>query len=205
MVLSCWVTYYVLRCFVSILVTNHMISYIKLSLKTVSASAKESYYSHQSHNDTISMKYKPYHKHSSLSTPIISYFRHQYFNIYMMMGETNGKSSPSNVATGNSNKNNKQVPSSQTGNQNNQSNIICTKCCKINKKSSILMSCDLCGKHYHKKCFSVLPRLTKQKYIDICSTCLTDILPFSNLYGNEFHECLLEFQVTPFDLDMAHT
>ena len=112
------------------------------------------------------------------------------------MGETNGRSLNGNIATSTLNEND-ILPSLDAGNQNN---ILCSKCYKVNKRSLTLISCEICGKHYHKKCFSALPRLSKQVYTDICSTCLTDILPFSNLHGNEFRECLLEFQITPFDL-----
>ena len=169
---------------------------MNLGLSTLTTFSKRSHHFSKSHNATVSMKYKYYHKYTPLPIPIMSYFRHQYLNTYMMMEETNRQFSKGKVAMSNSNENEK-LPSSHTGNQNN---VLCEKCCKYNTQSLILMSCQLCGKHYHKKCFSALPRLTKQMYHDICSTCLTDILPFSNLFGNEFHECLLAFQFTPFDL-----
>ena len=82
-----------------------------------------------------------------------------------------------------------------------KSNSTCGKCSKRLVLNSAIQ-CILCGLKHHIKCFSTLPRTKTSYYINICSICLTTILPFSNLYDNEFHEALLEFQHTKHDLNM---
>ena len=78
-------------------------------------------------------------------------------------------------------------------------NIYCNKCTKkviINK----YIECELCGSSYHIKCFTLSLRQRNYNYFNICHNCSVSILPFSNLYGSEFHEALFEFQYTPYDI-----
>ena len=103
---------------------------------------------------------------------------------------------------------------SNTGNQSNLTPHINTnnlkdnncKSCRRKLISKSKICCDICGYHYHKKCFYETPPNTnsKNKYELICMQCLNNNLPFSALYGNKFHEALLEFQVDKINIETLY-